>query len=75
VNGRDLEAAGTYAAIGSLPDEAEARLRAAEALAHANRQAEVEAALAPALDFYRSVQATGLLHRAETLVAQRASPG
>jgi tetratricopeptide (TPR) repeat protein len=74
VQGRDLEAAGTYAVIGSLPDEAEARLRAAEALAHANRQAEAEAALAPALRFYRSVQATGSLHRAEALVAQRASP-
>jgi predicted ATPase/class 3 adenylate cyclase len=74
VQGRDLEAAGTYAGIGSLPDEAEARVRAAEAHAHANRQAEAEAALAPALRFYRSVQATGSLHRAETLVAQRASP-
>jgi class 3 adenylate cyclase len=74
VHGQDLEAAGTYAAIGSLPDEAEARLRAAEAHAHANRQAEAEAALAPALDFYRSVQAIGWLHRAETLVAQHASP-
>jgi hypothetical protein len=75
VQGRDLEAAGTYAAIGSIPDEAEARLRATEALAHANRQAEAEAALAPALAFYRSVQATGWLRRAETLVAERASPG
>jgi class 3 adenylate cyclase/tetratricopeptide (TPR) repeat protein len=75
VHGDNLEAAGTYAAIGSLPDEAEARLRAAEALTQGKRQTEAEAELAPALEFYRSVQATGWLHRAETLVAQRASPG
>jgi hypothetical protein len=31
--------------------------------------------LAPALDFYRSVQATAWLREAETLVAERASPG
>jgi class 3 adenylate cyclase len=75
VHGRDLEAAGTYAAIGSLPDEAEARLRAAETLTQATRQAEAEVELAPALAFYRLVQATAWLRKAETLVAERASPG
>jgi class 3 adenylate cyclase/tetratricopeptide (TPR) repeat protein len=75
VQGRDLEAAGTYAAIGSLPDEADARLRAAEALTHSNRQTEAEAALTPALDFYRSVQATARLRKAETLLPARARPG
>jgi class 3 adenylate cyclase/tetratricopeptide (TPR) repeat protein len=74
VQGRDLEAAGTYAAIGSLPDEAEARVRAAEALTHGTRRGEAEAALTPALEFYRSVQATGWLRRAEPLVAEHAKP-
>jgi tetratricopeptide (TPR) repeat protein len=73
--GGDLEAAGTYAAIGSLPDEAEARLRAAVALTQSKRQTEAEAELAPALEFYRSVKATGWLRRAETLVAEHARPG
>jgi class 3 adenylate cyclase/tetratricopeptide (TPR) repeat protein len=68
VLGKELEAAGTYAAIGSLPDEAEARLRAAEALTHGRRHTEAEAELAPALAFYRSVQATGWLARAERLL-------
>ena len=68
VQGRDLEAAGTYAAIGSLPDEAEARLRAAEALTRGTRQAEAEAELAPALAFYRSVKASRWLAEAEQLL-------
>ena len=75
VQGRDLEAAGTYAAIGSLPDEAEARLRAAEALTKPPARRRRRPRSAPALDFYGSVQATGWLRRAETLVAERASPG
>jgi tetratricopeptide (TPR) repeat protein len=68
VQGRDLEAARTYAAIGSLPDEAEARLRAAEALTQAARQTEAEAELAPALAFYRSVHASRWLAEAEQLL-------
>jgi hypothetical protein len=75
VQGRDLEAAGTYSAIGSFPDEAEARLRAAEALTLSTRLGEAEAALAPALEFYRSVQARGWLRKAETLLPARARPG
>jgi class 3 adenylate cyclase len=74
VHGNDLEAAGTYAAIGSFPDEAEARLRAAEALTQGKRQTEAEAELAPALEFYRSVQATAWLRRAENLIAEHARP-
>jgi class 3 adenylate cyclase/tetratricopeptide (TPR) repeat protein len=74
VHGNDLEAAGTYAAIGSLPDEADARLRAARALAQGGRQAEAEAALASAVVFYRSVEAAGRLREAESLSAQRARP-
>jgi class 3 adenylate cyclase/tetratricopeptide (TPR) repeat protein len=68
VHGQDLAAAGTYAVIGSLPDEAEARLRAAEAFTHGRGQTEAGAALAPALEFYRSVQATGWLARAERVL-------
>jgi predicted Zn-dependent protease len=68
VHGQDLEAAGTYATIGSLPDEAEVRLRAAEALTHGTRLGEAKVALAPSLEFYRSVQATGWLVRGERLL-------
>jgi class 3 adenylate cyclase/tetratricopeptide (TPR) repeat protein len=74
VAGDDLTAARLYATIGSLPDEAEASLRAAEALARAGRQAEADSALAPALTFYRSVAATGWLKRTEVLVAARVNP-
>jgi class 3 adenylate cyclase/tetratricopeptide (TPR) repeat protein len=68
VRGDDLHAARIYAAIGSLPDEAEARLRAAENLAKTGRRDEADGELAPALDFYRSVQASGWLARAERLL-------
>ena len=74
VQGRDLEAAGIYAAIGSRPDEAEARLRAAEAFTQAGRQTEAEAALSPAFAFYSSVEATALLRQAESLSPERAKP-
>jgi tetratricopeptide (TPR) repeat protein len=67
-HGDDLSAAHVYAAIGSLPDEAEARLRASAALVLSGRAAERETELARALDFYRSVRATGWLRKAEALV-------
>jgi tetratricopeptide (TPR) repeat protein len=70
VQGRDLEAAGAYAAIGSRPDEADARLRATEALTQAGRRTEAEAALGPAVAFYRSVEAAARVRQAEGL-----SPG
>jgi hypothetical protein len=72
VAGDDLTAARIYATIGSLPDEAEAAVRAAEALSRAGRDPEASAALASALTFYRSVGATRWLKRAEALVAGRA---
>ena len=51
------------------PGEAQARLRAAETLAAAGRQAEATAELERALDFYRSVGASAEISRAERLLA------
>jgi class 3 adenylate cyclase len=61
VAGDPLAAAATYAAIGSRPDEAEARLAAAGQLADAGRTAEAEAQLEAARAFYAStaVEAPG----------------
>ncbi|HEY7004785.1 MAG TPA: AAA family ATPase [Gaiellaceae bacterium] len=69
VSGEDLAAAGLYSEIGSRPDEAFARERAAAALAQARRRGEAEAELARALAFFRSVGATDYLRRAESLLA------
>jgi hypothetical protein len=55
------EAADVYAEIGSVPDEAFARMRAAEALADGGRRAEADAQLQRALAFYRSVGATAYI--------------
>jgi tetratricopeptide (TPR) repeat protein len=66
------EAADVYAEIGSLPDEAYARLRAAEALVDAGRRAEADAQLQRALAFYRSVGATAYIREAESLFAASA---
>jgi hypothetical protein len=63
------EAADVYAEIGSLPDEAYARLRAAEALIEAGRRAEGDAQLQRSLGFYRSVGATAYIREAERLFA------
>jgi class 3 adenylate cyclase/tetratricopeptide (TPR) repeat protein len=67
--GSFAEAAGTYAAIGSLPDEAWARLRAAEGLIGAGRNGEGTAELESALAFYRRVGATRYVREAEALLA------
>jgi len=73
VAGDPLHAAGVYAAIGSRPDEAAARLAAARRLAAAGRAAEAQAELAAARAFHASVGATGLL--AEAADVERALPG
>jgi class 3 adenylate cyclase len=73
VAGDPLHAAGVYAAIGSRPDEAAARLAAARSLATAGRAAEASAELATARAFLASVGATGLL--AEAAQLQGALPG
>ena len=70
--GKPEEAADLYAQIGSVSDEAFARLRAAEALIRASRRAEGDAQLQQALAFYRSVGATAYIREAESLFAASA---
>jgi hypothetical protein len=67
---------GDYARAADLLDElgivslsAEARLNAATAFAASGRQAEADAELRPALDFFRSVGATRYVREAEALLA------
>jgi class 3 adenylate cyclase/tetratricopeptide (TPR) repeat protein len=62
-------AADVYAGIGALPDEASARLRAAEVLVREGRRAEADIELKQALAFWRSVRATAYVGEAEALVA------
>lgn len=62
-------AANVYADIGSLADEAYARLRAAEALVADGRRAEADAQLQRALAFYHAVGATLYLQQGERLLA------
>jgi tetratricopeptide (TPR) repeat protein len=54
--------------IGTRPDEAEARLRAAEELAAQGRRAEADEQLQQALAFYRSVGATRYVRECEALL-------
>ena len=68
-----LRAAGLFAEIGSAPDEAFARLRAAEQLVAVDRSGEAEPQLVAALAFYRRVRATAHIERAEA--ALTAVPG
>ena len=63
-----VRAADVLAEIGSRPDEAFARLRAAEALLAERRRAEADKQLAKALEFFRSVHATRYLAHGERLV-------
>jgi hypothetical protein len=70
--GRFEEAADRYAAIGSLPDEAFARLRAAEQLLSDGRRTEASMQLQQVLAFYREVRANGYVREAEALVAASA---
>jgi len=58
--------------IGSVPDEAYARLRAADQLIAQGRRAEGNAQLARALAFYRSVGATRFIREGESLLAATA---
>jgi class 3 adenylate cyclase/tetratricopeptide (TPR) repeat protein len=70
VSGNFQEAAAEYASIGALPDEAYARLRAAEALVAEGRRAEANAELKRALGFWRSVGATAYVREGEALLAE-----
>jgi class 3 adenylate cyclase/tetratricopeptide (TPR) repeat protein len=67
VRGDFQAAADRFARIGSLPDEAFARLMAAKALLAADRERDAQAALRRALFFYRQVNAKTYLRLAESL--------
>jgi tetratricopeptide (TPR) repeat protein len=62
-------AADLYAAIGSRPDEAYARLKAARQHMAANRAVEANTELAVAFTFYREVRASAHLAEAKQLLA------
>jgi thioredoxin-like negative regulator of GroEL len=66
------EAADVCASMPSLPDEAYARLRAAEPLVAEGRRAEADEQLGRALAFYRSVGATRYVVEGEALLAATA---
>jgi hypothetical protein len=65
-------AAEQYAEIGSLPDEAFARLRAAQQLLATGRRAEGNMQLQRAVTFYRKARATAYVRQAEALLAASA---
>ena len=70
VSGDYSAAADVYAEIGALPEEAYARLRAAEALVGEGRSAEADAELKRSLAFWRSVGATAYVREGEALLAE-----
>jgi tetratricopeptide (TPR) repeat protein len=70
-----VRAAGVLAAIGSRPDEAYARLLAAETLLAEGRRSEADEELAQALEFFRSVRATRYVAQGERLAASSAGLG
>ena len=70
VSGDYSAAADVYAKIGALPEEAYARLRAAEAFVGEGRRAEADAELKRALAFWRSVGATAYVREGEALLAE-----
>jgi class 3 adenylate cyclase/tetratricopeptide (TPR) repeat protein len=65
-------AADILARMGSRPEEAFARLRAGERFTEDGRVEEAESQLRRALDFYRTVEATGYIARAESLLRSSA---
>jgi tetratricopeptide (TPR) repeat protein len=68
LDGRHADAADVYGQIGTLPDEAHQRLRAAQTFAGAGRRAEAEDQLRRSLAFFRSVGATRYIREAEALL-------
>jgi class 3 adenylate cyclase/tetratricopeptide (TPR) repeat protein len=70
LSGDPLRAAEIYSEIGSRPDEAYARLRAAERLLREGRRAEADVELQQALAFWRSVGATAYVRESEALLAE-----
>jgi class 3 adenylate cyclase len=71
-SGDPERAADVYAEIGSVPDEAYARLRAAEQLLDQGRRADADEQLERALAFWRSVGATRYVREGEALLAATA---
>jgi tetratricopeptide (TPR) repeat protein len=72
VSGDFRGAADVYARMGALPEEAYARIRAAEAFVQEGRRAEADAELKRALPFWRSVGATAYVREGEALLAASA---
>ena len=70
LSGDRVGAAEIYAEIGSLPDEAYTRFRAAEQLLGEGRRAEADVQLERALAFWRRVGATGYILEGEALLAE-----
>jgi thioredoxin-like negative regulator of GroEL len=68
--GDPVAAADRYAQIGSEPDEAYARLFAAQGLLLAGRRTEAGEQLRLALIFYRSVGASEYVRRGQRLLAR-----
>jgi len=64
-----LAAADVYSGIGSVPDEAYARLRAAEVLVSQGRRVEADEQLQWSLAFYRSIGAARYIQKGEELLA------
>jgi class 3 adenylate cyclase/tetratricopeptide (TPR) repeat protein len=69
ISGDFERAANHYGAIGALPEEADARLRAAEALVRKGRRAEADEEVKRSLDFWRSVGAKAYVREGEALLA------
>ena len=72
VSGDPSAAAEIYREIGAGPDEAFARLRAADILVREGRRAEADVELEAALTFWRSVGATAYVREGEALLAASA---
>jgi class 3 adenylate cyclase/tetratricopeptide (TPR) repeat protein len=72
VSGNPLAAAEIYGEIGAGPDEAFARLRAADNLLREGRRAEADVELDAALSFWRSAGATAYVREGEALLAASA---
>jgi class 3 adenylate cyclase/tetratricopeptide (TPR) repeat protein len=72
VSGGFQAAAAEYSVIGALPEEADARLRAAEALVREGRRIEADEELKRSLAFWRSVGATAYVREGEALMAASA---
>jgi hypothetical protein len=74
LTGNPQDAADIYAAIGSRPDEADARLEAARQLLAAGAPIEANTELAIALAFYREVGASARIEAARQLMSSMLSP-